>query len=220
MERRLLLYGGIVYCQAMVALWYYGYRAPAAAMLLIPAGLWFAGDAAARLLDRVCGVGRSFWHRFGRHPDRRYCPSCVSPLRAQEIARSVAGEQCVRCEGDWCQAEEFARWLAPYSPGGPEWVPREHDPTDGPMLCPRCVRPLEAGALAGLPSRFSRCAACRGIWVTRLAWTWFALNPAPERSRGEPKLRPRAEPGPAALPEPARPAPEPALARELPPGLA
>lgn len=219
LERRLIVYGTIVYCQAMVALWYYGYRVPAAAMLFLPAGLWLAGDSAGRLFDRVCGVGRSFWHRLGRHPERRYCPGCASLLGAQDVSRPVAGEQCRRCEGDWCDADAFARWLAPYAPGAVEWVAREHDATDGPMLCPRCMRPLEAGALAGLPSRFSRCMACRGVWVTRLAWTWFALNPAPEAPRPERRPGPRPvrlpAPGPGALPEP-----ELAARQDLPPGLA
>lgn len=222
LERRLIVYGGIVYCQAIAVAWYFGYRVPAAAMVLLPAGLWFAGDTFARLFDRVCGAGRFAWHRLGRHPERRYCPSCAAVLREPERARAVAGEQCLRCEADWCDAGDLARWLEAYAPGGGEWVSREHDAADGPMLCPRCVKPLEAGALAGLPLRFSRCAACRGIWVTRLAWTWFALNPPPESPRPERRPEPRAAGAPPA-PRPALPpAPEPELAlnRDVPPGLA
>lgn len=165
----------------VAVVWVLGYRVTAGVLLAIPSSMWLFGPQLSRGLDRTCSVATNAWRSFARRPGRRYCPSCACALRAPRQGRPVAGDECPKCEGNWCDSRALLCWLSPYGTHESTWIAQPHDGLSPSMLCPKCATPLEAGSLERLQPLFARCRACEGYWIDRMTWTWFELTP-PKRT--------------------------------------
>lgn len=199
----MLFYFAYVAIFSVAVVWVLGYRVTATVLAAIPVSMWLFGPQLSRALDRVCVAVTKTWRAYARRPGRRYCPACACALRTAKASRPVAGDECPKCEGSWCDSRELLRWLARYGTGESTWRAILRDELSPPRLCPQCAVPLEAGTLDRLQPLFSRCGACGGHWIDRMTWTWFDLTPPPAA----------AKPPPAAAPTPSR-VPELALRKD------
>jgi len=202
MEQRIQFYLLFVAVFGVGVLWTLGYRVTAGVLTAIPVLMYFAGDRLSRGLDRVCVAVTKSWRAIARRPGRRYCPACACALQTPKTSRPVAGDECPACDGAWCDSREFLHWLTAYGTAEESWRAIPRDELSPPMLCPKCAVPLQTGSLDRLQPYFSRCVACDGHWIDRMAWAWFALTPP----KGTRSARPaRATPEPAPNPAPSEP---------------
>lgn len=194
LEQRMLFYVIVVAAFGVGVLWVQGYRVTAGVLSAIPVLMYFAGDRLSRGLDRVCTVMTNAWRSVARRPGRRYCPACACALQPPKTSRPVAGDECPKCDGSWCDSRELLAWLEPYGTHEATWCAQPRDGLKPAMLCPKCAAPLEAGGLERLQPLFVRCAACQGYWIDRMTWAWFDLTP-PKRTPAARAASPAADAG-------------------------
>ncbi len=178
-----LIYFGLL---AVSVLWVLGYRVAATVVLSIPAAMWLFGPQLSRALDRFCAFATNKWRASWRQPGARYCPGCSCRLGAPKTARSLAGDECPKCDGSWVPSHDFMGWVASHGTDESTWTEVPRDGLTPSPLCPSCAKPLETGTLARLQPLFLRCAPCGGHWIDHMTWTWFDLTPPPARAKSAP----------------------------------
>jgi Zn-finger nucleic acid-binding protein len=156
-------------------LWVRGHPAAACVLALVPIGGYFASPYVDKALVRMIASWRS--SRFVREAGKLYCPECVRELADAPAGKAPARRECPGCRGAWCGDEDFSRWLAPYETGASGWRAHSSEGEGHLPLCPRCAGVMESGVFVNVRPNLRRCEACRGFWVSNVAWVWFRLNP-------------------------------------------
>lgn len=188
----MLLCGIIVALFSVGLIWVSGYHKTAYALLSIPILIAVAGPQLSRGLDLAVAVTTKIWRTYARRPERRYCPECAGALSPLKTSHPVAGGECPKCDGTWCDSRELMRWLTAYGTNDSTWLAIPRDALSPAMLCPECAVPLEMGSLDRLQPVFARCGPCSGHWISRMTWTWFELTP-PARAKTTARVEIRTE---------------------------
>ncbi|OYT93458.1 MAG: hypothetical protein CFE43_04260 [Burkholderiales bacterium PBB3] len=94
-------------------------------------------------------------------------------LTVCELAPGLQGLECVSCEGQLLQLDDYRAWRdkTPVPPVA-QAIAADEDPIA--RHCPACARLMQRFRVGAQPDfRVDRCAACQNVWFARGEWQAF-----------------------------------------------